>query len=469
MRFVIVGVVLFVVSVVAAAQRESALLATADQALRDRRFADAARAYETWLQARPASAPVLLALGLCYLQLGRNDEAIAALRRHLALAPRSASGRAALGLALLNGARPAEARVELERAVRLDPRQSDAVEALARLDLAQGKADQAAALLAPLVQSGEREDLRELLGEALIHAGRPAAALTLLEKVLTLQSPARTYALAAEAARRCGKLERAAEICEQGMRVHPDSEIEAVYLRLPAAVLAARIAARLARVRARPDPAEMVALGRALLGVDPARRTRADEIARQLLTAAVELAPDNASAHYNYGRALGATDLRRALVEWERALALARRDELRLLILLQIARAKNDLGDPDGAEQFYRAALETDRRLPQRRPDAALEYARFLQLRARPAEAEALVRETLAWIPLAPEAHLEWAKLLAARKEWERVVEEASFVLQAAAGDDELQRAAHALLARAYHHLNQPEKAQWHRARIESQ
>ena len=463
MSFMLAVTTLNMVSVVAT-QRENGMLAAADRALREGRFADAARVYEAWLQERSASAPVLLALGICYLQTGRNDEAIAVLRRHLALAPRSASGRAALGLALLNGARPMEARAELERAVRLDPRQSDAVEALARLDLTQGRAAHAVALLAPLAQQpGARESLRALLGEALVRAGRPAAALAVAEQILSAQSPENVYALAAEAARRAGKFERAAEICEQGMKLYPDSEIETVYLRLPSATLAARIVARLARVRAAPELSEMIALGRVLLGVDPARKTRANEIARQILAAAVELAPDDASARYNYGRALSTTDLNGALVEWERALALARRDELRLRILLQIARAKNDLGESRGAERAYRAAIEINRQLPQRRPEATLEYARFLQLQGRQTEAEALVRETLVWNPLAPEAHLEWAKLLAARREWERVVEEATFVLQTADGDDELERAAHALLARAFYHLKQPERAQWHR------
>ncbi|MCA1602447.1 MAG: hypothetical protein LC776_12655, partial [Acidobacteria bacterium] len=96
------------------------------------------------------------------------------------------------------------------------------------------------------------------------------------------------------------------------------------------------------------------------------------------------------------------------------------------------------------------------------------EYVRFLQLRSRPAEAEALLHEILRWNPLSPQAHVERAKLLAARGQWDEVVGEGEFVLRNAGEDEELLRSAHMLLARAYLRLNQPEKAQLHRRWLES-
>ncbi|MCA1601788.1 MAG: tetratricopeptide repeat protein, partial [Acidobacteria bacterium] len=154
--------------------------------------------------------------------------------------------------------------------------------------------------------------------------------------------------------------------------------------------------------------------------------------------------------------------------EWEKALALSPAGELRLQILIKIGGAKLELSDFEGAEHAFKAALEINRKLPRRHPEAMLEYVRFLQLRSRPAEAETLLHEILRWNPLSPHAHVELAKLLAARGRWDKVVEEAEFVLRNAGEDEELLRSAHMLLARAYLRLNQPEKAQRHRAWLES-
>ncbi|MCI0347838.1 MAG: tetratricopeptide repeat protein, partial [Acidobacteriales bacterium] len=269
-----------------------------------------------------------------------------------------------------------------------------------------------------------------------------------------------------------GNTAKTAEICERGMRIYPDSEIEAVYLSLSAPFLAERIGARIERLQNAPDVAELVAVGRVLVDADPARKTRANEIAVRLLAHAIELAPLSASAHYNYGRAVsqssGQNNLERALGEWEKALALNPDAELRLQILVKIGRAKLDFSDFDTAERSFKEAVEINRKLPRRNPEAMLEYVRFLQLRSRPVEAEALLNETLNRNPFSPQARLELAKLLANRGQWARVVEEGEFVLQNAGEDEELLRAAHLLLARAYYRLNQPEKARRHQSWIES-
>lgn len=459
-----------IICLTAAAQSAKDQLASADAAMQAGCFADAARQYEAWLKTRPDSKEVLFALGLCYLQLGRRGEAVATLRKYVSLAPESASGHAALGIALLDGTKTAEAKAELERAVQLNPKQSDAVEALARIYLVEGQAGKAAAMLQPLASPEGSEEIRTLLGEALIQVGQAEAATALFERALAAHphNTPQTYALAAWANLKSGNTARAAEICEQGMRLYLDSQIEGVYLSLPATVLAERVGARIQNLQKKPDVAEMIALGRVLIDADPARKTRANEIAQRLLAHAIELAPDNASAHYNYGRALSRTSIERALAEWEKALALNPNDELRLQIYTQIGNSKRDLADFNGAEQAFRAALEINRRIPKRRPEAAIEYVRFLQLRSRAAEAEALLQEILNWNPLSPQAHLEWAKLLAARGLWDKVVEEGEFVLRNAGENEELLRSAHALLARAYHRLNRPEKAQWHRSWLES-
>ena len=456
---------------IAVSQQTDNLLSSADRAMQAGQFADAAHYYRAWLKMRPDSKQVLFALGVCYLQLRRHKEAVAVLRKYVRLVPESAAGHAALGIALLDGTETAEAKAELEIAIKLNPRQLDAVEALARVHLIEGNADKAVALLQPLAASATGEETPALLGDALIKAGQASAAAAMLDRYLQAnpRSTPQIYATTASAHLKAGNIARAAELCEQGMRIYPDSEIAAIYLALPAPFLAERVGARIERLQQKPDAAEMIALGRILLDADPARKTRAGEIARQLLAHAIALAPSSALARYHYGRALGRISSEQALAEWERALALSPSEELRLHIYTQIARSKCDLADFDGAEQAFQAALEINRRLPSPLPDAALEYVRFLQLRSRPAEAEALLNETLSWNPLSAQAHLELAKLLAARGQWKRVIVEGEFVLRNAEGDEELLRAAHMLLARAYYRLNQPEKAQWHRARIESQ
>ncbi len=472
-NFFLSALVSSILCLTAAAQPQSPAresLASADAAMRAGRFADAAREYGAWLKTHPQSKGVLLALGICYIQLGRREEAVAMLRRYVKLAPRSAAGYAALGIALLDGAKTAEAKVALETAVRLNPKQVDAVEALARVYLVEGEANKAVALLQPLVASGTSDEAVALFGEALIKSGQTPAAAALLEQQLQAnpRSTAQIYALAAWAYLKMGNQAKAAEVCEQGMRVYPDSEIAAAYLALPAPFLAERIGARIEQLQKAPDVAEMIAVARVLIDADPASKTRANEIAERLLAQAIQLAPGNASAHYNYGRALSRNDTERALREWEQALALNPEDELRLQILIQIGAARLDLSDFEAAEEAFKSALEITRKLPRRNPEAALEYVRFLQLRSRPEEAEALLKEILSWNPFSPQAHLELAKLLTRRGQWARAAEEGEFVLRNAGEDEQLLAAAHMLLARAYYRLNRPEKARQHEAWIKS-
>ncbi len=437
-------------------------LASAEAAMTAGRYETAAREYEAWFKTNPQSKDAMLALGICYLQLGRIDDAVVMLRRHLKLAPQSAAGHAALGISLFDGAKTTEAKKELELALRLKANQSDAAEALARIYLLEGTPEAAI----PLLQSLSGEEAILLLGDALARAGRAREAAEKLEQ--RLPSTPRLYAATAWAYRKAGNAAKVAEICEAGMRLYPDSEIEAVYLSLPAPFLAERIGARIQKLQTAPDAAELIALGRVLIDADTAGKTRANEIGQRMLAHAIQLAPDNASAHYNYGRSLLQLQPAEALKAWQTALTLNPGPDLRLQILTKVAAAKLDLSEFDAADAAFRAALAVNRTLPKQNPDSAIEYVRFLQLRSRPEEAETLLRETLRWNPLSRPAHLELAKLLAARAQWAQVVEEGEFVLRNAGEDLELQRGARLLLARAYARLNQPQKARPHQAWLES-
>ena len=473
----------------AAAGQAPSPIAAADEAMRQGRFDRAAAQYEAWLAAHPEAHEVLLALGASYIQLGRMRDAVVVLERYVARVPDSASGHAALGIALLDVASMADARRALDRALAINPGQVNAREALARVHLVEGRPAAATALLAPLVDKKSADvsdDTKQLYAESLIKSGDAAAAARLLgaEIAADPQRPIQTYALAclaniaaatsdaAGAGTRVPAYDRAYDnasaVCEQGMRLYPDSEIEGVYLSLPPAVLAARTAARLAALQQKPDVREMIALGRVLTDVDPTRQTRAAEIARQLLADAVAAAPDNASARYNYGRALRRSDVRGALAQWEQALTLQPADDLRMQVLTQIARTKDDSSDVTGAEAAFREALALNRRLPRRVAESALDYVRFLQRQARPAEAAALVDEVVGWNPWAPEARVEKARLLADAGKWPEVVVEGEFVLANTGGSRSLERAAHLLLARAYYRMQQPDKALVHRAWLEA-
>jgi tetratricopeptide (TPR) repeat protein len=468
----------------AASQDTGRQLAAADAAMQAGEFAQAAEHYHTWLQSHPDSPQVLYALGVCYVQLGRSSEAVPVLRRYLRTAPDDAQGHALLGIALLDGASSAEARASLERSLALDRQQPDAVQALARIHLIDGEPAKAVALLRPLVDAvpatasrplakagvASVQEIRALYAEALIRSGDSPTAATVLEAELAARkdSPVQTYVLAGWAQVKSGNPQRAAEICEQGMRLYPDSEIEGVYLSLGGPLLAQRTAARLEQLKTTNDPGEMIALGRVLTDVDRTRQTRAHEIARSLLERAIAIVPANPSAHYNYGRLLRRDDIRGALAAWEKALTLAPQDVLRMQIQTQIGRAKDELSDLSGAEAAFKDALEINRRLQSRVPEPALEYVRFLQLHTHAADAEALLNEVLGWNPWAPEAHVERARLYADAGKWDVVVEEGEFVLRNAEENGDLIRVAHLLLANAYYRLRQPEKAQVHRAWIEA-
>jgi hypothetical protein len=64
--------------------------------------------------------------------------------------------------------------------------------------------------------------------------------------------------------------------------------------------------------------------------------------------------------------------------------------------------------------------------------------------------------------------HVERARLLADAGRWKDVVAAGEFVLRNAGANQDLERVAHHLLARAYTRLNNPDKAQVHRTWIEA-
>jgi tetratricopeptide (TPR) repeat protein len=309
---------------------------------------------------------------------------------------------------------------------------------------------------------------------------RPAVCLLLAGLVCYLPRPqtlaasefqsAESCARAAGAMIRSGDFRAAMQICERGMRVYPNSDrIEGIYLSLPAEILAQRLAERYGQVQQTQDVQELITLGRVVSDLDPHRLAEGAQLAEPLLARAIELAPDNPSAYYNYGRALRiARKYPEMFAAWEKALLLKPGDELKVLIYTRIGKARLALSEPGAAETAFRAALASNRKLAT--PDAASAYEYFLFLKERSVldAANALLDEILRRQPLFVPALMERAKLSAEREDWSKAIEECDNVLRYADGNAMLLRSAHSLLARAYQALSQPEKARIHAAWIES-
>jgi tetratricopeptide (TPR) repeat protein len=281
---------------------------------------------------------------------------------------------------------------------------------------------------------------------------------------------AESCARAAGAMIRSGGFRAAMQLCERGMRVYPNSDrIEAVYLSLPAESLAQRLAERYGQVQQTQDVRELIALGRVVSDLDPHRLAAGGQLAEPLLVRAIELAPDNPSAYYNYGRALRiARKYPEMFAAWEKALLLKPGDDLEVLIYTRIGQARLALSEPGAAESAFRAALASNRKLTAPDAASAYEYFLFLKERSELDGANALLAEILRWQPLFVPALMERAKLFANHEDWPKAIEECDNVLRYADGNAMLLRSAHSLLARAYQALSQPEKARIHAAWIES-
>jgi tetratricopeptide (TPR) repeat protein len=267
-----------------------------------------------------------------------------------------------------------------------------------------------------------------------------------------------------------GDYRAAAIVLERGMLADPNSDaIESVYLSLPAGILAARLAERFERAQGTTDVNELIALGRVLSDLDPHRKTESPKLAIELLKKAIRLAPDNSSAYYNYGRALRTVAAPAGMfAAWEKALSLHPDAELAIQIHTRIARQRVAMGEADAAGRAFHAAHEINRKRSPGSARWAWEYFRFLRAQSLTEEAQKLLDEILAWDPRFVPAVLERARLSVTREEWPEGIEDAEYVLRYAEGNAEIERGAHALLARSYHAVNQPRKARLHEAWIEA-
>lgn len=122
-----------------------------DRAHLDRDFApkmltEDIRGLEKMLEISPGDARLHADLGMCYVESGRTDEAVAQLKTAARMQPASAGAQHDVGVVLLRQRQFEEARLYLEAAVRIKPDFSEAYSNLGVALHAQGKLDEAVAM-----------------------------------------------------------------------------------------------------------------------------------------------------------------------------------------------------------------------------------------------------------------------------------------------------------------------------------
>jgi tetratricopeptide (TPR) repeat protein len=191
--------------------------------------------------------------------------------------------------------------------------------------------------------------------------------------------------------------------------------------------------------------------------------------AGELLGRASKAMPQDAGAHYAYGLwALMNHHEEIAVTEERKALALSPADDLKVQALTFIGLGEDALKRRQPAEEAFRAAVATNRKLPHPNPSAELEFAMFLTRQSRQAEAQKLLEDILHFAPGFGPAHLERAKYLSAQGDLESALTEAKIALDQAGSDPKSLRAAHAFLAKTCFALGRTEEAEAHQSWIES-
>jgi predicted O-linked N-acetylglucosamine transferase (SPINDLY family) len=154
------------------------LFARAVAAARAERFGDAAEAFAAVLRRRPDHGPSLLNLGLVLRRLGRHEESLAPLRRHMALKPDEAAAYQELGLACRSLGRLESAEAAWRAALRLRPGHAELAKMLGGLLFERGRMAAAEwAFRAGVAANPADGQLWFNLAVARKRLGRPAAAL----------------------------------------------------------------------------------------------------------------------------------------------------------------------------------------------------------------------------------------------------------------------------------------------------
>lgn len=144
----------------------------------------AKRHFERALAADPANGHAAFLLGLSLHLAARYFEAAETLGRAHELAPQNPHPLIYRGLALLRLGRPGEARGAIEAALARAPGEPTARAALAELELAEGRLEEAERLVRQVLDEAPTPESRILLGRVVLAAGRPAEAAVIFRGIL---------------------------------------------------------------------------------------------------------------------------------------------------------------------------------------------------------------------------------------------------------------------------------------------
>lgn len=171
---------------------------------------------------QPQTFEILFNLGQTYLRIGELARAEVILNRALKLKPESAETLYLMAQVDQDDSRPVDALELLVRAHKLAPGNTDIIFLMARISMTQNYYEDAI----PLLESGikmapQRADLRAALGESEFMAGKTEKALEEFQKLVELDSSARSYAFLGLAYRHLGRFDAARQAFQKGLTLDP--------------------------------------------------------------------------------------------------------------------------------------------------------------------------------------------------------------------------------------------------------
>lgn len=175
-------------------------LQTATGLMRDGNCDKAIQIDQSLLKIHPEAASAYLQSGMCYFQLGRLDEAEAALRKYLEFDKNSAQAHTTLGRSLVRAGKIDLARDQFNTARLIDPLMVEASLGLAACSIRQQKLEEAEKILRAVVAlSGGSTDAHLMLAECLYKQHHPQSAMEEVSKTLAID-PSNQAALQMKAA-----------------------------------------------------------------------------------------------------------------------------------------------------------------------------------------------------------------------------------------------------------------------------
>jgi tetratricopeptide (TPR) repeat protein len=192
--------------------------------------------------------------------------------------------------------------------------------------------------------------------------------------------------------------------------------------------------------------------------------------AGQLLARAVAQTPgDPESRHYYAQWAYMNSRERICAAQEQAAMRLPSLNDTALLQMnTLLAMCVSRLEDAAGAHAAFQRANEINLRQKNYDPVAAWQFVQFLGRFGEDSEVQSIVSQILDRIPGFGPARLERAKYFDHSGQPDKALEEARLVLQSAGNDFNVERAAHAILARSYTALGQTRDASGEQAWIDA-